>query len=170
MITVLWIWPSWRHGQKLFLSHPLISFPGFCTWLRLLHLGSKIIMLSFHMRMSSHMSSGWALGDFNFSNTLVYNQFFSMIVRPGPLPILALASTLILFLGFWCLFFGHQILVRALKIHHDKFVNSLLEICWISYINWFTSAPETYYHSFIHLLKKYLLNAYYIPGISISTA
>lgn len=68
--------------------------------------------------------SFWALGNFSFSHTLGHNQFSFMTLRPcvqpGPQPILALASTWILFWGLLVCFLGQQTLVRTLKIHHDE--------------------------------------------------
>lgn len=115
-IMVLWIWPSWCHGQKLVSSCPLSSFPGFCTWLRLLHLGSKVMLHLFHMHVPPLFSVvqilywiDWVLGDFSCSITLGYTQFSSMTLRPGPQTILAFASNLILFWGSRCLFLSSDL-------------------------------------------------------------
>lgn len=143
-------------------THPpgtLTSFSSFCTCLRLLPVGFKVIMLFFlllfHVYMSSY-SSQWCkycriLENFSFSNIPGHNQFSSMTLRPcvqpGPLSTLSCLNINsfwggALLVSFWSSDFSQGLKNPSRKIS----LNSCPEICWISYTNWFTSTSLN--HSF----------------------
>lgn len=137
------------------------QFSSFCTCLRLLSVGFKVIMLFlvscvyvqlFFPAVQILYWNGWTLGNFSFSNIPDHNQFSSMTlwpcVQPGPQPKLALASTLILSgVGHFGYLFWSSDFSQGLKNPSWRIsLNSCPEICWISYTNWFTST--SFNHSF----------------------